>query len=50
MELERINLYFELKEEAKAYYNAYEATGDQTLLIVAEQLDRDALIVELTYM
>ena len=49
MPIEIINQFFELREEAKAYFRAYEVTGDELLLLTSQQLEQDALLLELIY-
>jgi hypothetical protein len=49
--LELIDTQMKLHDEIKAFYNAYEATGDEEILFIAQNLEADyiSLDIEISY-
>ncbi|EJS63462.1 hypothetical protein [Bacillus cereus] len=46
--LEAIEKIISLREESKAFYRAYEITLDECMLIYSEQLDTEAVQLEVS--
>jgi hypothetical protein len=50
--LNLIDTQMKVHDEMKAFYNAYEITGDEELLFIAQDLEKDyiSLDIEISYL